>query len=151
MRPENGKTGKPGKSSKIDTMGKVPDRLPGMPPFTGDARLAWESAWPLFARSLTYLAKKLTDDLDAREDLLQVAKIALFVADPTRYDLRDPLDVRYLRQILKHRMWKYWRRERKQLRAREETPDEMELVRRSDLLSWREKWEARRREEERNW
>ena len=104
-------------------IGRIGGWLRGAPRFTGDARRACESAWPLFAPALTRVAERMTDDKDEREDLLQEAMIALWNADPTRFDLRDPLDMRYLEKILVHRMWKVWGGKKNRLR---ETTDDSE-------------------------
>jgi DNA-directed RNA polymerase specialized sigma24 family protein len=128
-------------------IGKI--RLAGLPPFTGDASRAWESAWPLYEPLLTRLAKRLTDDQDQREDLLHEAMIKLWKTDPTRFDFREKKEVRYLQKILVHRMWKVWSVERKnQLYV---ITDDGEWASVSELMSWRERWEAMRRRDARNW
>jgi DNA-directed RNA polymerase specialized sigma24 family protein len=99
-------------------------RLAGTPPFTGDARRAVESSWPLFEPMLTRMAERMTADQDERDDLVEEARIKLWKADPTRFDLRDPVDVRYLQKILVHRMWRVWGGERDRFRETEEDVQE---------------------------
>ena len=87
-------------------------KLPGEPPFTGDASRAVESAWPIFEAKLTRKAERMADDQDQREDLLQEARIKLWKVDSTRFDLYDLDDVQYLQKILVHRMREVWRTEK---------------------------------------
>ena len=47
---------------------------------------------------------RMTKDLDEQEDLMQEALIALWKADPTRYDVHDGRDMGYLRRIMVNRM-----------------------------------------------
>jgi DNA-directed RNA polymerase specialized sigma24 family protein len=76
------------------------------PPFVAKASRAVVGAWRKFEPAVARMAERMTDDQDEREDLVQEAMIALWKADPTRFDLRDQRDVRYLHKILVHRMWK---------------------------------------------
>jgi DNA-directed RNA polymerase specialized sigma24 family protein len=85
------------------------------PPFTGDASLAVGSTWPMFAPLLTRLAGRSAGDPDEAADLVQEALVHLWRMDPTRYDLRDRADYRYLRRALVNRMWRVWYVERDRL------------------------------------
>lgn len=85
--------------------------------FIADSGLAVESSWPQFADQVKRLARWMTDDRDERKDLVQEALIALWMADPTRFDLDDRYDRGYLRRILRNRMWHVWDRERNRFRA----------------------------------
>jgi DNA-directed RNA polymerase specialized sigma24 family protein len=79
--------------------------------FTGDATRAVARAWPRFAPLLERLAAHSTPSEDEAEDLVQEAWIQLWQTDPTRFDLRDPREFRYLRRILVNRMWRVRDRE----------------------------------------
>ena len=76
--------------------------------FHANAVDAVEHAWRNFAFSIELIAGNMTDDEDMRDDLVQEAMIRLWKTDPTRFDLRDRVDVRYLHKILVHRMWDVW-------------------------------------------
>ena len=76
--------------------------------FCGDSRLAVDSAWETFRPSIRACAQQMTKERDEQQDLEQEAMIALWKADPTRYDLGDPGDAEYLRRILINRMWHVW-------------------------------------------
>ncbi len=56
-------------------------------------------------------ARRLTADPDLRDDLVQEARIRLWETDPTRFDLEDQEDLRYLCRILTNRMWQVWKAE----------------------------------------
>ena len=53
----------------------------------------------------------LTGDQDLRDDLVQEARICLWETDPTRFDLEDQEDLRYLCRIVIYRMWQVWKAE----------------------------------------
>jgi len=69
-------------------------------------------AWRVFRPSLKAMARRMTLDRDIRADLLQEATIALWGTDPTRFDLRDDAERKYLFAVLRNRMRDVWRRER---------------------------------------
>lgn len=75
---------------------------------TGDSSLAVAATWPRYVRTLTQVARRMTRDADEQADLLQEALVELWKTDPTRFDLRDPREVRYLKRILVSRMWRVW-------------------------------------------
>ncbi|MHB1861398.1 MAG: hypothetical protein ACYCVL_00385 [Gemmatimonadaceae bacterium] len=56
-------------------------------------------------------ARRLTGNRDLRDDLVQEARIYLWRMDPTRFDLRDKEELRYVRRELLARMWRVWRAE----------------------------------------
>jgi DNA-directed RNA polymerase specialized sigma24 family protein len=80
--------------------------------YGGNTDLAVEWAWDLIKRSLRPATHRITDDVDERKDLLQEALVELWAIDPTRFDLREPKEVAYLRRMLINRMWDVWRSER---------------------------------------
>jgi DNA-directed RNA polymerase specialized sigma24 family protein len=79
--------------------------------FTADADLAVGEAWERFEPRMRRRAAQWTDDLDEQDDLVQEALIRLWKVDPTRFDLRDPVAVRYLRNSMMNRMLDVWGRE----------------------------------------
>ena len=56
-------------------------------------------------------ARRLTGNRDLRDDLVQEARIHLWRMDPSRFDLRDGEELRYVRRELLARMWRVWRAE----------------------------------------
>ncbi len=78
---------------------------------TADSRLAVEQMLVALEPGLRRTARRLTPDADLREDLLQEARICLWETDPTRFDLEDQEDLRYLCRILTNRMWQVWKAE----------------------------------------
>jgi DNA-directed RNA polymerase specialized sigma24 family protein len=89
-------------------------------PVTGDSRRAVAIAWKRYAPSLKCVARRMTEDRDERRDLLQEAMVALWKADPTRYDFDDVEDVDYLYRILVNRMLDVWDRFPKRVTDMEE-------------------------------
>lgn len=75
------------------------------PELTGDSSLAVDPAWSELAPSLRRVARRMTSARDEQDDLLQEALVALWVIDPTRFDLREPAELAYLRRMLVNRMW----------------------------------------------
>ncbi len=61
--------------------------------------------------ALLSAARRLTSNRDLRDDLVQEARIYLWRMDPTRFDLRDGEELRYVRRELLARMWRVWRAE----------------------------------------
>lgn len=61
--------------------------------------------------ALLSVARRLTSNRDLRDDLVQEARIYLWRMDPTRFDLRDGEELRYVRRELLARMWRVWRAE----------------------------------------
>lgn len=78
---------------------------------TADSRAAVELTLVALEPGLRHTARRLTDDPDLREDLVQEASICLWETDPTRFDLEDQEDLRYLCRILINRMWQVWKAE----------------------------------------
>lgn len=66
----------------------------------------------MIKRSLRPVARRLTEDVEERKDLLQEALVELWAIDPTRFDLREASEIEYLRRMLVNRMWDVWRKER---------------------------------------
>ena len=85
----------------------IPIRLEGLP-ITAEGILAFGTVWPELAPSIKRFARLITPDRDHQDDLIQEAMIALWNADPTRYDFRDRADVAYVRRVLINRMWDVW-------------------------------------------
>ena len=54
----------------------------------------------------------MTDDHDEQKELLQEALVELWLTDPTRFDLRDDGERRYLRRRLVNKMWNVWNAQR---------------------------------------
>ena len=78
---------------------------------TADSRTAVEQALVALEPGLRRTASRLTADADLRDDLVQEARIRLWETDPTRFDLEDQEDLRYLCRILTNRMWQVWKAE----------------------------------------
>lgn len=78
---------------------------------TADSQLAVDLALVALEPGLRRTARRLTADADLREDLVQEARIRLWETDPTRLDLEDQEDLRYLCRILTNRMWQVWKAE----------------------------------------
>lgn len=78
---------------------------------TGDSRLAFERAWPIFERGVRFKARRITKEPHMQKDLIQEAMITLWKADPTRYNLKRRDARGYVRQMLKNRMLNVWRAE----------------------------------------
>lgn len=77
-----------------------------------DSRDAVARVWSQFEETLRRVSLRMTDDEDERDDLLQAALMELWLADPTRFDVRDRGERRYLRRILVNTMWRVWKEER---------------------------------------
>ena len=78
----------------------------------GDSGYAVERVWETYAVTLRRAVQRMTDDPDEQKDLLQEALVELWLTDPTRFDLRDRGERRYLRRVMVNRMWRVWRAER---------------------------------------
>ena len=78
----------------------------------GDARRAVSRVWSEMEVPLRRVAQRLTENRDEQDDLLQEALVELWRTDPTRYDLRQRNEQRFLRRVLVNRMWKVWKAER---------------------------------------
>ena len=87
-------------------------------PITTEAMLYIALLWPSFQHSIERYAERLSPDADDRDDLIQVAMIALWRSDPTAYDFLIPDDVAFLRRVMKHRMLDVWGRHRTRLAER---------------------------------
>ncbi|HEY5218546.1 MAG TPA: hypothetical protein VIJ16_02000, partial [Gemmatimonadaceae bacterium] len=61
--------------------------------------------------TLQRVAHRLTNNRDLRDDLLQEARIYLWRMDPSRFDLRNVDEVRYVQRELVARMWRVWKAE----------------------------------------
>ena len=77
----------------------------------GDSGRAVEWAWSRIEWSLRLSVRRITENSDDQQDLLQEALVELWVIDPTRFDLRDRDNLEYLRRMLVNRMWDVWRSE----------------------------------------
>lgn len=86
-------------------------------PFVADSSLAVAATWPEFSVRLARVARRMTDDPDEQEDLLQIALIELWKIDPTRFELGDEEDRAYLGRMLVHQMWRAWGGEKDRFRA----------------------------------
>ena len=86
-------------------------RTPAVYCATADSRMAVEQVLVALEPGLRRTARRLTDDPDLRDDLVQEARICLWETDPTRFDLEDQEDLRYLCRILTNRMWQVWKAE----------------------------------------
>jgi len=78
---------------------------------TGDSMRAFEVAWALIGGRVENAARRFTEDVDLRADLVQEARIALWRADPTRFNLGDASEQAYLRGVAFNRMRDAWRQE----------------------------------------
>ncbi|MDB4890480.1 MAG: hypothetical protein JWL61_2335 [Gemmatimonadetes bacterium] len=83
----------------------------------GDSTLAIAQVWVQLEQSLSGAALRMTKEWEEQEDLLQEALVELWVIDPTRFDLREGMEIAYLRRMLINRMWDVWRKERRLLRG----------------------------------
>lgn len=78
---------------------------------TGDSGSAVELALAALEPALRRAARRLTRDADLLDDLIQEARICLWELDPTRFDLTNTSDLRYVCRALINRMWAGWRAE----------------------------------------
>lgn len=78
---------------------------------SGESSLAVEAVWPQIEFSLLPAARRITEDRDQQDDLVQEALVELWMIDPTRFDLRERKEFNYLRRMLVNRMWDVWRGE----------------------------------------
>jgi DNA-directed RNA polymerase specialized sigma24 family protein len=69
-----------------------------------DARRSLERVWAQFEPGLLRVARRMTDDADLSDDLLQEARILLWKTDSTRFALDDESESAYLRRTLINRM-----------------------------------------------
>ncbi len=76
---------------------------------SGDSGRAVEAMWPGMEVSLLPAARRITEDRDQQDDLVQEALVELWMIDPTRFDLRERKELNYLRRMLVNRMWDVWR------------------------------------------
>jgi DNA-directed RNA polymerase specialized sigma24 family protein len=75
----------------------------------GDWELSVERAWAVVQPAVACVARELASSVDEQEDLRQEALIRLWQVDPSRFDLRDREEVRYLRRVAINRMRDVWR------------------------------------------
>jgi len=80
---------------------------------TADARDAVEQALAALEPALRRAVRRVTTDPDLADDLLQEARIRLWEMDPTRFDLENGQDLRYVCRALINRMWSGLRAERR--------------------------------------
>ena len=80
-------------------------------PTTVDGMRALGTAWPKLERTVKRIAHAITTDEDDRKDLIQSAMVEFWELEPAHYDLSDPLEFGYVREILVHRMWNIWGRD----------------------------------------
>lgn len=80
---------------------------------TVDARDAVALALAAIEPALRRAVRRVTTNLDLADDLLQEARICLWEMDPTRYDLQNAGDLRYVCRALSNRMWSGLRAELK--------------------------------------
>ena len=71
---------------------------------TAEAALLFEVVWPMFRKTVIAVAWWLARDPDDREELVHEAKLALWDADPGKYDLLNPDAEAYVRRILVNHM-----------------------------------------------
>lgn len=62
-------------------------------------------------RRLTVPATGVTPLQKVRNSIPVLTRICLWETDPTRFDLEDQEDLRYLCRILANRMWQVWKAE----------------------------------------
>lgn len=72
---------------------------------TGDAGLAVADALAKVEARLQRKARRMTRDEDLYQDLVQEGMIRLWELDPTRFDLSDSRETRYLVRAAVNRMW----------------------------------------------
>ena len=77
-------------------------------PMTADGMRALGEYWPKLERTIRRIAFAITPDEDDREDLIQSAMMEFWQLEPARYNLSNPQEFCYLREILVHRMWNVW-------------------------------------------
>ena len=75
-----------------------------------DLRLDIAGRGPL-EPALRRLARRLTGDRDLQDGLVQEARICLWDLDPTRFDLLNTQDLRYVCRALRNRMYRGWKAE----------------------------------------
>ena len=78
---------------------------------TADSGRAVKQALAALEPAVRRAAQRLTRDADLIEDLIQEARICLWELDPTRFDLTNTSDLRYVCRALINRMWAGWRAE----------------------------------------
>ena len=72
----------------------------------GSSDRAFDHAWGLLEKSVRTVAWRLTRNREDQEELVQEARIELWLIDPTRFRLDDARQLRYLRKMVMHRMWR---------------------------------------------
>ena len=80
---------------------------------TVDAGRAVEHALAAIEPALRRAVRRMTTDHDLGDDLLQEARIRLWELDPTRFDLQNAEDLRYVCRALINRMWSGMRAEQR--------------------------------------
>ncbi len=71
---------------------------------TANSSSAMERALVTLNPALWRAARRLTRDADLLDDLIQEARICLWELDPTRFDLGNSADLRYVCRALINRM-----------------------------------------------
>jgi len=84
-----------------------------------DANGAFERAAKRLDRALRRQASRMTEDVDAQDDLVQEGLIALWELDASRYCLSDKEDRNFLLKAVVNRMRDVWRRSRGKGAARD--------------------------------
>lgn len=72
----------------------------------GSSDGAFDRAWEVLQKSVGTVAWRLTRNREDQEELIQEARIELWLIDPTRFRVDDSGQVRYLRKMLMRRMWR---------------------------------------------
>lgn len=79
----------------------------------GDATAAVAAFWTHTEPIMRRIARRLSDDPDVQDELVQEGLIKLWISDPTRYDLSSFAGRTYLRRAIVNRMRRvgerYWR------------------------------------------
>lgn len=66
---------------------------------------AFDRAWALLEKAVRTVAWRLARNREDQDELMQEARIELWLIDPTRFRVDDPPQLRYLRKMLMRKMW----------------------------------------------
>lgn len=81
----------------------------------GDAAAAVAAFWVHTEPVMRRIARRLSDDPDVQDELVQEGLIKLWIVDPTRYDLTSFAERSYLRRAIVNRMLRvaerYWKQD----------------------------------------
>lgn len=88
--------------------------LPPVSGATGDVLEAYTRVWRRVAITVELDARDLSQSRVERAELLQEARLRLWKIEPSRCDITEPQDVRYIHSILYNHMRKVLAKKRKE-------------------------------------